>query len=74
MKTEQLTKTSVKKALMAWNNDRPFISVGELAKALHVGRDSARATVAGLGYIKHGHRKDYLVDAVAERLVERSSC
>ena len=74
MKTQQLTKTAVKKALMAWNDERPFISISELAKALHVGRDSARATVAGLGYIKHGQRKDYLVDAVAERLVERSFC
>ena len=65
-------KTSdVKKEMLRYNDGRPFISITELANMLHVGRDSARALVAGLPFIPQGRRKDYLVSDVAERLSER---
>ena len=74
MGTKQLTKTEIKKALLMWNGNRPFISITEIARSLKIGRDKARELVSGLGYIENGRRKDYLVDAVAERLYEISKC
>lgn len=66
-----MDKIQVKKELMRFCGDRPFISLTELRKAMHVGSDGASAIVSGLFYIKNGNRKDYLVDDVAERIVER---
>lgn len=63
-----ITKSSIKKELLAWNSKRSFIIVSELAEALHIGRDATRSFVIGLDYIQQGNRKDFLVDEVAERL------
>lgn len=65
-----MTKTDVKRDLLNYNNGRPFVSVTELASALHIGKDSARRWVEGLDYIRQGKRKDYLVEDVAARLAE----
>lgn len=72
MQGKQLTKTEIKKALMTWNENRPFMSVSDISESMHIGRDSARNLVSGLPYIPNGRRKDYLVEDIAERLSERS--
>ena len=69
-----MTKSAIKKELLEWNKGRPFISITEIASALKLGKDAARATVAGLEYVRHGQRKDYLVDDVAQRLAEKRHC
>ena len=63
-----MTKVDVKKELMRFNEGRPFISLTDIARAMHIGRDSARSWVDGLEYIQQGRRKDYLIEDVAERL------
>ena len=65
-----MTKTQVKKELLDFNSKKPFISITGIRKALGIGKDSARALVSGLSFIRHGNRKDYLVDDVATLLAE----
>lgn len=67
-----MTKTQIKKELLAYTGRSPFISVSDLAKALHIGRDRARTIVTGLEYIPHGSRKDYLIDEVAQHIVSEA--
>ena len=70
-----MTKTEIKKDLTKWNSGRPFISITDLARVLHIGRDKARRMVAGLEYYEQGNRKDYLIEDIAERISrERKIC
>lgn len=69
-----MKKSTVKEGLMMYTGKRPFISLTEIAKALHLGKDSTRDLVNGLAYVKNGKRKDYLVEDVATRIAERSQC
>lgn len=67
-----MEKTQIKDELMKYTGKRPFISQTELAKVLHIGKDSARELVNGLAYYVNGKRKDFLIDDVAERIYEKS--
>ena len=66
-----MNKKQIKEELMKFTEGRPFISLTEIRKAMHVGKDGASAMVRGLYYIKNGNRKDYLVEDLAERLCEK---
>lgn len=66
-----MNKKQIKAELTTFCDGRPFISLTELRKAMHVGKDGARAMVKGLYYIPNGLRKDYLIEDIAERLAER---
>lgn len=67
-----MDKKHIKEELMKHTDTRPFISQTELAKALHLGKDSTRTLVSGLAYLKNGKRKDYLIEDVAARLADRA--
>ena len=67
-----MTKSEVKKEFLEWNGGRPFISLSEICKAMHIGKDRARAIVSGLSYFSSGRRKDFLVEDVARRIAEEA--
>ena len=67
-----MTKSEVKREFLAWTEGRPFISLPEICKAMHIGRDRARSIVSGLNYFSSGRRKDFLVDDVARRIAEEA--
>lgn len=68
-----MTKSQIKADLMKYTEGRPFISITELRKVMHIGKDGASNMVSGLCFIKNGNRKDYLIEDIAERLCERKS-
>lgn len=68
-----MTTKQVKRELLEWNGRRPFISLTEICKAMHVGKDRARAIVTGLDYFRNGKRKDFLVEDVARRIAENAT-
>lgn len=69
-----MTKKQIKEELLQCTEGRPFISLTEIRKALHVGKDGACSMVRGLYYIRNGNRKDYLIEDLAERLAESKQC
>lgn len=68
-----MNKKQIKADLTTFCDGRPFISLTELRKAMHVGKDGARAMVKGLYYIQNGQRKDFLIEDIAERLCEKKT-
>lgn len=68
-----MDSTSIKKNVLRYTDNSPFISVTQFASMLHIGRDSARTMLAGLEYVQNGRRKDYFVDDVARLLNERKA-
>jgi hypothetical protein len=69
-----MTKQQIKEELLQCTKGRPFISLTEIRKAMHVGKDGASSMVRGLYYIRNGNRKDYLVEDLAERLAKIKQC
>ena len=67
-----MTKSKVKKELLTCTKGRPFISLSEICRVMHVGKDRAHTIVAGLSYFSTGRRKDFLVEDVARRIAEEA--
>lgn len=65
--------TEIRRAILIYTDNSPFISVSQFSKMMRIGRDSARTMLAGLEYIQNGNRKDYFVDDVARMLNEHKT-
>ena len=65
-----MTKTDIKRQLEAATG-KSFLNISEIARCLGMGRDSTRELLAGLGCLKSGREKRYLVSDVAGRIAER---
>ena len=65
-----MTKTDIKRQLEAATG-KSFLNISEIARCLGSGRDYASELVTGLGCLKSGREKRYLISDVAERIAER---
>lgn len=63
-----MTKTSIKKQLETFAKGKIFLNVAETARALGMGKESARNLLCGLDYIASGREKRYLIDDIAQRI------
>lgn len=50
---------------------KEFLNVTEVARAIGIGRATARELLRGLDYVSMGKNKLYFIPDVAERLIER---
>lgn len=66
-----MTKSTIKAELLRWNEDRPFMSITDVSKALGCGADNARKMLQGLSYLKLGKRKAFLIDDIAAAFADR---
>ena len=49
-----------------------FPTISQIAKYMRLGRDTVRSEItAGLDYVEHGRSKQYFVNDIAERILER---
>ncbi len=64
-----MTKTEIKRQLEAATG-KSFLTIGEVARQLSTGRDTARTLLDGLDYLPSGREKRFLVSDVAERIAD----